>query len=219
MCTRMILSPGASIHPPIRRFRRKGAFGVYDNGGILYEVRIYTHMMAIFFILLLLLHSSSPPPPSRPFYDNRYMFLMRFGTTTRTPDTQHPTPTSGNYPWHHATPHTPHPLNTPRHPRHHNMNGYLTLICVDQHLSEAWRCWKANIPWKVPGLPAPIENMILRYVKAKVCCWKYFFFLRILLSVLLWKLYICGVTSALLCCCCCCGLCTSNRSKVKVVQG
>lgn len=37
-----------------------------------------------------------------------------------------------------------------------------------QHLSEAWRCWKANIPWKVPGLPAPIENMILRYVKAKV---------------------------------------------------
>ena len=31
-----------------------------------------------------------------------------------------------------------------------------------QHLSEAWRCWKANIPWKVPGLPSPIENMILR---------------------------------------------------------
>lgn len=23
-----------------------------------------------------------------------------------------------------------------------------------QHLSEAWRCWKANIPWKV-GLPPP----------------------------------------------------------------
>lgn len=22
-----------------------------------------------------------------------------------------------------------------------------------QHLSEAWRCWKANIPWKVGGLP------------------------------------------------------------------
>ena len=36
-----------------------------------------------------------------------------------------------------------------------------------QHLSEAWRCWKANIPWKVPGLPTPIENMILRFVKAK----------------------------------------------------
>ena len=31
-----------------------------------------------------------------------------------------------------------------------------------QHLSEAWRCWNANIPWKVPGLPIPIENMILR---------------------------------------------------------
>ncbi|CAI5475746.1 unnamed protein product [Closterium sp. Yama58-4] len=40
-----------------------------------------------------------------------------------------------------------------------------------QHLSEAWRCWKANIPWKVPGLPAPIESMILRYVKMKADWW------------------------------------------------
>lgn len=40
-----------------------------------------------------------------------------------------------------------------------------------QHLSEAWRCYKANIPWKVPGLPAPIENMILRYVKSKADWW------------------------------------------------
>jgi pre-mRNA-processing factor 8 len=40
-----------------------------------------------------------------------------------------------------------------------------------QHLSEAWRCWKANIPWKVPGLPAPIESMILRYVKSKAEWW------------------------------------------------
>ena len=40
-----------------------------------------------------------------------------------------------------------------------------------QHLSEAWRCWKANIPWKVPGLAAPIENMILRYVKSKADWW------------------------------------------------
>eukprot|EP01080_Neovahlkampfia_damariscottae_P009220 gene9221-1307_t len=36
-----------------------------------------------------------------------------------------------------------------------------------QHLSEAWRCWKANIPWQVPGMPEPIQNLILRYVKAK----------------------------------------------------
>jgi len=36
-----------------------------------------------------------------------------------------------------------------------------------QHLSEAWRCWKSNIPWKVPGLPVQIESMILRFVKAK----------------------------------------------------
>lgn len=40
-----------------------------------------------------------------------------------------------------------------------------------QHLSEAWRCWKANIPWKVPGLPQPIENIILRYIKAKADGW------------------------------------------------
>jgi pre-mRNA-processing factor 8 len=40
-----------------------------------------------------------------------------------------------------------------------------------QHLSEAWRCWKANIPWKVPGLPTPVENVILRYVKAKADWW------------------------------------------------
>ncbi|WVN88199.1 pre-mRNA-processing-splicing factor 8 [Cryptococcus depauperatus CBS 7841] len=40
-----------------------------------------------------------------------------------------------------------------------------------QHLSEAWRCWKANIPWKVPGMPAPIENIILRYVKSKADWW------------------------------------------------
>ncbi|KAI3892651.1 hypothetical protein MKX03_029560, partial [Papaver bracteatum] len=40
-----------------------------------------------------------------------------------------------------------------------------------QHLSEAWRCWKANISWKVPGVPVPIENMILRYVKSKADSW------------------------------------------------
>ena len=40
-----------------------------------------------------------------------------------------------------------------------------------QHLSEAWRCWKANIPWKVPGLPPAIESMIQRYVKAKADWW------------------------------------------------
>ncbi|CAG8973927.1 hypothetical protein HYALB_00003705 [Hymenoscyphus albidus] len=42
---------------------------------------------------------------------------------------------------------------------------------VLQHLSEAWRCWKSNIPWKVPGLPAPVENIILRYVKSKADWW------------------------------------------------
>ncbi|KAL6450089.1 PRP8 Pre-mRNA-splicing factor 8 [Candida maltosa Xu316] len=42
---------------------------------------------------------------------------------------------------------------------------------VLQHLSEAWRCWKANIPWKVPGLPEPIEKIIERYIKAKADNW------------------------------------------------
>ena len=39
------------------------------------------------------------------------------------------------------------------------------------HLSEGWRCWKANIPWKVPGMPAPVENIILRYIKSKADWW------------------------------------------------
>ncbi|EKX72952.1 pre-mRNA splicing factor prp8 family member protein [Theileria equi strain WA] len=42
---------------------------------------------------------------------------------------------------------------------------------IFQHLCEAWRCWKANIPWKVPQLPAAIENLILRYVKMKADWW------------------------------------------------
>lgn len=42
---------------------------------------------------------------------------------------------------------------------------------VMAHLSEAWRCWKANIPWKVPGINPAIESLILRYVKAKASWW------------------------------------------------
>ncbi|KAI4156061.1 MAG: hypothetical protein LQ340_000549 [Diploschistes diacapsis] len=42
---------------------------------------------------------------------------------------------------------------------------------VLQHLSEAWRCWKSNIAWSVPGLPQPIESIILRYVKSKADWW------------------------------------------------
>ncbi|KAJ1607668.1 Prp8 [Cryptosporidium canis] len=40
-----------------------------------------------------------------------------------------------------------------------------------QHLSESWRCWKANLPWKVPGMPPAVENIILRYVKLKADWW------------------------------------------------
>eukprot|EP00792_Barthelona_sp_PAP020_P004627 TRINITY_DN2246_c0_g1_i1.p1 TRINITY_DN2246_c0_g1~~TRINITY_DN2246_c0_g1_i1.p1 ORF type:complete len:2283 (-),score=561.88 TRINITY_DN2246_c0_g1_i1:22-6870(-) len=36
-----------------------------------------------------------------------------------------------------------------------------------QHLSEAWRCWRADIPWRVEGMPDAINALILRYVKLK----------------------------------------------------
>lgn len=42
---------------------------------------------------------------------------------------------------------------------------------VLQHLSEAWRCWKANIPWQVPGMPKPIENIINHYIQEKANGW------------------------------------------------
>jgi len=42
---------------------------------------------------------------------------------------------------------------------------------IIQHLSEVWRCWKANIPWKVPGMQTAIENIILRYIKSKADWW------------------------------------------------
>ncbi|CXI49021.1 pre-mRNA-processing-splicing factor 8, putative [Plasmodium berghei] len=50
-----------------------------------------------------------------------------------------------------------------------NNKGKARLIL--QHLSEAWRCWKANIPWKVVGLPLPVENIIIRYIKLKSDWW------------------------------------------------
>ena len=58
-----------------------------------------------------------------------------------------------------------------------------------QHLSKAWRCWKANsecifygghkcpvlmacaVPWEVPGMPTAIENTILWYIKGKADWW------------------------------------------------
>lgn len=40
-----------------------------------------------------------------------------------------------------------------------------------QHLSEAWRCWKANLEWNVPGMPEPVKKIIERYIKAKADGW------------------------------------------------
>ena len=51
------------------------------------------------------------------------------------------------------------------------MTEFLLIVPLFLNFSEAFRCWKANIPWKVPGLPTPIENMILRYVKMKADWW------------------------------------------------
>jgi pre-mRNA-processing factor 8 len=39
------------------------------------------------------------------------------------------------------------------------------------HLSEAWRCYKANIPWDVPGIPPAMEALIQRFVRAKADWW------------------------------------------------
>ena len=33
-----------------------------------------------------------------------------------------------------------------------------------QHLSEAWRCWKANIPWKVKDLLAILKKNLNRTI-------------------------------------------------------
>jgi hypothetical protein len=47
-----------------------------------------------------------------------------------------------------------------------------TRLCVVLSVAvSVCSCWKANIPWKVPGLPSAVENMILRYVKAKADWW------------------------------------------------
>ncbi|SPO42226.1 uncharacterized protein PSFLO_07709 [Pseudozyma flocculosa] len=45
------------------------------------------------------------------------------------------------------------------------------LRVILQHLSTAWRCYKSNTPWKVPGMPTAVENLILRYVKLKADWW------------------------------------------------
>jgi hypothetical protein len=45
------------------------------------------------------------------------------------------------------------------------------LCCVELNLLLPPVNIQANIPWKVPGLPAPVENMILRYVKQKADWW------------------------------------------------
>jgi hypothetical protein len=45
------------------------------------------------------------------------------------------------------------------------------LCCVELNLLLLPLNIQANIPWKVPGLPAPVENMILRYVKQKADWW------------------------------------------------
>ena len=38
---------------------------------------------------------------------------------------------------------------------------------IEQHASEAFRCWKRNVPWKVPGMAPQYEAIIIRFVKEK----------------------------------------------------
>lgn len=50
------------------------------------------------------------------------------------------------------------------------IRGNKTKIVI-QHLNEAWRCYKANIPWSVPGMPTEIESLINHFVIMKGDWW------------------------------------------------
>ena len=52
-----------------------------------------------------------------------------------------------------------------------------------QHLSEAWRCWKANIPWNVLGMPTAIENITLHCIKSEADWWTSLVYCRFYLSL------------------------------------
>lgn len=38
---------------------------------------------------------------------------------------------------------------------------------LDQHLNEAFRCWKANLPWSVPGMAPVLQKLIEKYTKLR----------------------------------------------------
>jgi pre-mRNA-processing factor 8 len=42
---------------------------------------------------------------------------------------------------------------------------------VMHHLSEAWRCYRADVPWEVEGMPPPVAQLIRRYVEQKARWW------------------------------------------------
>ncbi|KAL6928706.1 hypothetical protein ACO0SA_002035 [Hanseniaspora valbyensis] len=46
-----------------------------------------------------------------------------------------------------------------------------TMKNILQHLTEAWRCWKANVKWDVQGMPEPVKNLINKYVQKKADNW------------------------------------------------
>ncbi|KAJ6244791.1 intein-containing pre-mRNA-processing-splicing factor 8 precursor [Anaeramoeba flamelloides] len=51
------------------------------------------------------------------------------------------------------------------------IQGNNSHFLLDNSYTIQHNCWKANVPWKVPGLNIAIENMILRYVKSKADWW------------------------------------------------
>jgi pre-mRNA-processing factor 8 len=42
---------------------------------------------------------------------------------------------------------------------------------VLQHMQQAWRCWKANVPWYVEGMPPNIDQLIRHYVQQRAQWW------------------------------------------------
>ncbi|GMM51015.1 U4/U6-U5 snRNP complex subunit [Starmerella bacillaris] len=42
---------------------------------------------------------------------------------------------------------------------------------IMEHLSEAWRCWKANIEYDLSSLPLPVQRIIQRYISARSANW------------------------------------------------
>ncbi|CCW68908.1 unnamed protein product [Phytomonas sp. Hart1] len=41
------------------------------------------------------------------------------------------------------------------------------IVTMDQHMNEAFRHWRAGVPWSIPGLAKPLEDLVKKYVKLR----------------------------------------------------